>query len=92
MLCFLPIIIFLWVLPCSELHTCPVKISNWQREHEGVEFKGPISRVEGAYETNHNLAVMYKSSFNSWKSCKYGVVSFIGLTGGFLAFAGTVLV
>ncbi|XP_066156865.1 uncharacterized protein [Euwallacea fornicatus] len=34
-LCLLPIIIFLWVLPCSELHTCPVKISNWEHVQEG---------------------------------------------------------
>ncbi|XP_066250108.1 uncharacterized protein [Euwallacea similis] len=80
-LCFLPIIIFLWVLPCSELHTCPVKISNWEHVQEGIELKGPINVVSGAYKTSHNLALMYKGSFNSAKSLKHGVMSFMGLSG-----------
>lgn len=80
-LCFLPIIIFLWVLPCTELHTCPVKISNWEYQQEEIELKGPIMLVGGLYKSNYNLAIMYKGSFNSPKSLKHGVISFMGLTG-----------
>lgn len=80
-LCFLPIIIFLWVLPCSELHTCPVKITNWEYQQEDIELKGPINLVNGLYKTNYNLALLYKGSFNSPNTLKNGVISFMGLTG-----------
>ncbi|XP_076272239.1 uncharacterized protein LOC143203819 [Rhynchophorus ferrugineus] len=80
-LCFLPIIIFLWVLPCTELHTCPVKILNWKYQQSEIELKGPIYLVNGVYKSNYNLAVMYKGSFNSPKALKNGVISFMGLTG-----------
>ncbi|KAL1518106.1 hypothetical protein ABEB36_001779 [Hypothenemus hampei] len=80
-LCFLPIFIFLWVLPCSELHTCPVKINDWEREQKGIELKGPINLVAGAYKTSLNLAIMYKGGFNSRKNLRHGIVSYMGPTG-----------
>ncbi|CAG9770644.1 unnamed protein product [Ceutorhynchus assimilis] len=80
-LCFLPICIFLWVLPCSELHTCPIKISNWDSQQENLELKGPIHLDTGVYKTNFNLAILYKGSFNSPKPLKNGIISFMGLTG-----------
>ncbi|XP_050301779.1 uncharacterized protein LOC126739978 [Anthonomus grandis grandis] len=80
-LCLSPIFIFLWVLPCNELHTCPVKITNWEYEQEDIELKGPINVVSGVYKTNYNLAMLYKGSFNSPKTLKNGIISFMGLTG-----------
>ncbi|XP_060534923.1 uncharacterized protein LOC132707196 [Cylas formicarius] len=80
-LCFLPIIIFLWVLPCSELHTCPVKIKDWTYQQEDVELVGEIHLVDGLYKTNLNLAILYKGSYHSPKLLKHGVLSFIGTTG-----------
>lgn len=69
------------MLPCSELHSCPIKISNWEYQQEDIELKGPISLVNGVYKTNYNLAVLYKGSFNSPKGLKNGAMSFMGLTG-----------
>ncbi|XP_048518351.1 protein FAM234B-like [Dendroctonus ponderosae] len=80
-LCFLPVLIFLWVLPCSELNTCPIKISNWEYQQEGIELKGPINLASGAYKTNYNLVIMYKGSINSDKTLKHGIISLMGLTG-----------
>lgn len=81
LLCFLPIIIFLWILPCSNSNTCPISISNWEYQQDNIELRGKINLVHGAFQNSLNLAVMYKGSFNYQKMLKYGVISFMGSNG-----------
>lgn len=80
LLCVLPVVIFLWVLPCSD-STCPVKIVNWERKETDIEFKGPINLVYGAFKNTLNLAVMYVGSFNTPRLLKNGVMSYMGRSG-----------
>lgn len=79
-LCFLTIIIFLWVLPCSESGTCPVKISNWENQHDGIELTGKINVVNSAFKSTLNLALFYKRNLNSPES-QSGVISVLGNNG-----------
>ncbi|XP_018569532.1 uncharacterized protein LOC108909627 [Anoplophora glabripennis] len=81
LLCFFPIIIFLWILPCSNSNTCPVSISNWEYQQDNIELRGKINLVHGAFQNSLNLAMMYKGSFNSQKMLKHGVISFMGSNG-----------
>lgn len=81
LLCFLPIVIFLWILPCSDSNTCPISISNWEYQQDNIELQGKINLVHGAFQNSLNLAMMYKGSFNSQKMLKNGVISFMGSSG-----------
>ncbi|CAH1170076.1 unnamed protein product [Phaedon cochleariae] len=81
LLCFLPIVIFLWILPCSDSNTCPMRIPNYETNQEDIELLGTINLVHGAFENNWNFALMYKGSFNSEKSLKNGIMSFVGTSG-----------
>lgn len=78
-LCFLPAIVFIWVLPCTASQTCPVTISNWESEQPGIELKGAINVVHGAFQKN--LALLYEGSVGSTDSLKNGAVSLLGNTG-----------
>ncbi|KAL3284091.1 hypothetical protein HHI36_018259 [Cryptolaemus montrouzieri] len=80
-ICFLPIVVFLWILPC-EIDTCPVKISNWETQQEGVEMKGMINLFFERFKKHFNLAVQYKGDLNSQEILKHGVISFQGNNGG----------
>lgn len=80
-LCFLPIIIFLWVLPC-DVDTCPVKVLNWETQQEDVEMKGKINLFFERFKKHFNLAVQYKGDLNSQEVLKNGVISFLGNNGG----------
>ncbi|KAJ8970616.1 hypothetical protein NQ314_001151 [Rhamnusium bicolor] len=81
LLCFLPIVIFLWVLPCSDSNTCPARISNWEYQQDNIEIVGQINLVHGAFENNLNVALMYKGSLNTRKILKNGIISFLGSNG-----------
>lgn len=81
LLCFLPIIIFLWILPCSDSNTCPISVSNWEYQQDNIELQGEINLVHGAFQNSLNLAMMYKGSFNSQKILKNGIISFMGSSG-----------
>lgn len=81
--CFLPVIIFLWVLPCNNSAICPVKISKWKNVQQFMEFIGKINVIEGAFQ-EQNLALMYKGSFNDPKPLKNGVLAFLGRSGSVL--------
>lgn len=78
LICFFTIFIFLWVLPCSG--TCPVKITNWKIEQENLEFAGKINVVQGAFDSNKNLALLFKRNIISSDSHN-GVLSLLGNTG-----------
>lgn len=66
------------MLPCSG--TCPVKITNWKIEQENLEFAGRINVVQGAFESNKNLALLFKRNIISSDSHN-GVLSLLGNTG-----------
>ncbi|CAG9864053.1 unnamed protein product [Phyllotreta striolata] len=79
--CFLPIVILLWILPCQDTSTCSLKIGNWESSHDDVEFLGPINLIRGIFHKNWNLALIYKGSFKSSKAFKNGVLSVLGDNG-----------
>lgn len=79
LLCFLTIIIFVWVLPCNE-GTCPVKINHWDRTHENIEMKGQINVVRNVYNHRKNIAVLFKHNINSAEKSN-GTISLIGNNG-----------
>lgn len=79
--CFLPIPIFLWVLPC-DVETCPIKVTNWESQQDGVEMKGRINLIYDKFKKNYNLAMEYKGNINSSELLKNGVLSYYGHSGG----------
>ncbi|KAK4872887.1 hypothetical protein RN001_014916 [Aquatica leii] len=79
-ICFLTVFIFLWVIPCSENGTCPVKISNWENQHEGIELTGKINVVKSAFKNTLNLALLFKRNLNVPDS-QSGVISVLGNNG-----------
>ncbi|XP_077296609.1 uncharacterized protein LOC143918545 [Arctopsyche grandis] len=64
--CFLTVIIFLWVLPCSEFGQCSVsnsvklKKSSWENPYHDIELKGAISVVDGAPGRDKNLVLLFR--------------------------------
>ncbi|XP_056633781.1 uncharacterized protein LOC130443259 [Diorhabda sublineata] len=79
--CFLPIITFLWILPCNDFNTCTLKIPNWESIHENIELLGSINLVRGVFQKNWNLALIYKGSFTDKKAFKNGILSIMGTNG-----------
>lgn len=78
--CFVTIIVFLWVLPCSESGTCPVRISNWENQHDGIELTGKINAVKSAFKNTLNLALFFRRNLNAADS-QSGVISVLGNNG-----------
>lgn len=66
LICFLTIIVFLWVLPCSELGECSVspthksKRPSWENPYHDVELKGAINIVDGAVGHDKNLIMLFR--------------------------------
>lgn len=94
LVCILTVILFVWILPCSDSHSCPAKSErmhthNWLRNYERVELKGAINVVPGIRGRSKNLIFMYrKNSF--FKSAdkiggasnkQNGIISLIGSSG-----------
>lgn len=79
--CFLTIVVFLWVIPCSESGTCPVRISNWENQHDGIELTGKINVVKSAFKNTANLVLLFKQNLNSADS-QNGIISVLGNNGG----------
>ncbi|XP_017768239.1 PREDICTED: uncharacterized protein LOC108556579 [Nicrophorus vespilloides] len=65
LLCFLVIVVFLWILPCNSEGTCPMRLNSWKNEHEGLEFKGKINIVHGLYKNSLNMVLLGKKSIVS---------------------------
>lgn len=64
-LCLLTVILFVWVVPCSDGGTCPARSErprtrNWLRQYEGLELKGAINVVRGVRGRSNNLVFMYR--------------------------------
>ncbi|GLV43197.1 uncharacterized protein CBL_14124 [Carabus blaptoides fortunei] len=65
LICFLTIVVFLWVLPCSEDETCPsvshqTKTSSWEKPYHGIELMGPINVVKGVTGHSNNLVFLFR--------------------------------
>lgn len=94
--CILTVILFVWVLPCTDNHTCPAKSErihthNWLRNYERVELKGTINVVRGVRGRSMNLVFMYRGNHffknddtaNNFGSMtkRNGIISLIGSSG-----------
>lgn len=65
--CLLTIVLFVWVLPCSDELTCPaaserIRTQNWLRTYERLELKGAINVVRGVRGRSMNLVLMYRGN------------------------------
>ncbi|XP_065086789.1 uncharacterized protein LOC135708615 [Ochlerotatus camptorhynchus] len=89
--CFLSLVVFLWVIPCSDEFACParaerIKTQNWIRNYEKIELKGVINVVEGVHGKSKNLIFMYRGDklfpeFEDSYRRRNGIISLIGSTG-----------
>lgn len=93
-ICAVTVILFIWVLPCTENQSCPAKSErvhthNWLRNYERVELKGTINVVPGIRGRSKNLVFMYrrnsffKTDDTLSKSAvkQNGIISLIGSSG-----------
>lgn len=89
--CVLTVVIFLWVIPCSDDRTCPAAIErtkthNWIKNYEKIEFKGQINVVDTVWRRGRNLVFMYRGDgmFNvsdDFNKKRNGIIALIGGTG-----------
>lgn len=56
-LCFFTIVVFLWVLPCTGKEICPMRIPNWNKHLNGLEFRGSVSKIP-----QHTFGIWFKNS------------------------------
>ncbi|XP_053665585.1 uncharacterized protein LOC128714730 [Anopheles marshallii] len=90
-ICFLAVIVFLWIIPCSDELSCParaerVKTQNWIRNYEKIELKGVINVVEGVHGKSKNLVFMYRGDklfpeFDESYRRRNGIISLVGSSG-----------
>uniref|UniRef100_A0A2M4CGD2 Putative guanylate cyclase n=1 Tax=Anopheles darlingi TaxID=43151 RepID=A0A2M4CGD2_ANODA len=89
--CFLALVTFLWIIPCSDDLSCParaerVKTQNWIRNYEKIELKGVINVVEGVHGKSKNLVFMYRGDklfpeFDDSYRRRNGIISLVGSSG-----------
>lgn len=88
--CILTLVLFIWVIPCSDGQSCPAKTDriqthNWLRKYERLEMKGAINVVPGLRGRSKNLIFMYRGdtvlpgTTNNVK--QNGIISLIGSAG-----------
>uniref|UniRef100_A0A182KBR3 FAM234A/B beta-propeller domain-containing protein n=1 Tax=Anopheles christyi TaxID=43041 RepID=A0A182KBR3_9DIPT len=90
-ICFLAVVVFLWIIPCSDELSCParaerVKTQNWIRNYEKIELKGVINVVEGVHGKSKNLVFMYRGDklfpeFDESYRRRNGIISLVGSSG-----------
>lgn len=91
LLCVLTVIIFVWVIPCSEDGSCPapvdrVKTHNWYNNYSKIELKGGVNVVSGLRSWENNLIFLYRGDaffpeFRPGNSKRNGIISLIGSSG-----------
>lgn len=64
-LCIATVVLFLWVVPCSDDRNCPAesersRTTSWLRQYERIELKGGINVVDGLKGRSKNLVFMYR--------------------------------
>ncbi|XP_055603605.1 uncharacterized protein LOC129751876 [Uranotaenia lowii] len=89
--CFMSLVVFLWVIPCSDDLACPAraertKTQNWIRNYEKIELKGVINVVEGVRGKSKNLVFMYRGDklfpeFQESFKRRNGIISLVGSSG-----------
>ncbi|XP_058123773.1 uncharacterized protein LOC131293960 [Anopheles ziemanni] len=89
--CFLALIVFLWVIPCSDDLSCPargerVKTQNWIRNYDKIELKGVINVVKDVHRKSKNLVFMYRGDkmfpeFDDSYRRRNGIISLLGSSG-----------
>lgn len=80
LICFLTVIIFLWLLPCSADKVCPIKLSNWDAQFDNFELKGAINVIK--HNLGQTLTLLFLDSINA--GSEGGVVSFSDTSGEIL--------
>lgn len=94
-LCVLTVIVFVWVVPCSDDAgggTCPARAErprtqNWMRHYEGLELKGAINVVRGVRGRSNNLVFMYRGERlmrgdrREAPKQRNGIIALVGSTG-----------
>ncbi|XP_058461691.1 uncharacterized protein LOC131436791 [Malaya genurostris] len=89
--CFLSLVVFIWVIPCSDELACPagserIRTQNWIKNYEKIELKGVINVVEGVRGKSKNLVFMYRGDklfpeFEESYTRRNGIISLVGSTG-----------
>lgn len=93
LICFLTIVVFLWILPCSEDATCPAviqksKISNWEKPYHGIELMGPINVVKGISGYSKNLVLLFRGDVVNPNPVQLGVQKILPKEGGAISIMG----
>lgn len=92
--CFMTVIIFLWVLPCADDATCPAArpkhhLSSWEKDYEGIELMGPINIVNGLPGKCKNLVFLFRSDIiHSNDTHKHGMPNIPQNGGGAISIMG----
>ncbi|XP_061392574.1 uncharacterized protein LOC133328042 [Musca vetustissima] len=91
LLCVLTVIVFVWVIPCSEDGACPapidrVKTHNWLNNYTKIELKAGVNIVKGVRSWENNLIFLYRGDaffpeFRPDNSKRNGIISLIGSSG-----------
>lgn len=91
LVCVLTVVVFLWVVPCSDERACPAKTErirthNWIRNYEKIELKGAINVVDGLRGRSRNLVFLYRGDklfqeFETVNRKRNGIISLIGSSG-----------
>lgn len=92
LVCIITVVLFLWVIPCTDELTCPTKLEhiktkNWMRNYEKIELKGGINVVNGLRGRSKNLVFMYRGD-KLWSEIepinnrrRNGIISLMGNSG-----------
>ncbi|GBP47342.1 Protein FAM234A [Eumeta japonica] len=66
-LCIFTIVVFLWVLPCSDVGSCmnnewQEKTMSWELPYDEIELSGTVQVVQGAIPNTMNLIFIYRGN------------------------------
>ncbi|XP_073847562.1 uncharacterized protein [Musca autumnalis] len=91
LLCVLTVLVFVWVIPCSEDGSCPapidrVKTHNWLNNYTKIELKAGVNIVTGVRSWENNLIFLYRGDaffpeFRPDNAKRNGIISLIGSSG-----------
>lgn len=66
-LCICTVVLFLWVIPCSEVGGCSNKefqdkTTSWELPYDEIELSGAVQVVDGALPNTKNLIFIYRGN------------------------------
>jgi hypothetical protein len=80
--CFLTVIVFLWVLPCSVSSGAENKKTGWENPYHDIEIKGAINIVNGAPNFSKNLIMLYRGDvIDLERPRENGIISIVSVAG-----------